>query len=340
MDRVTMGKTGLQVSPLGMGVIPISRLEWNESLDVIRGVADLGINWFDTGRTYADTEMRLGEALQGKRNEVIIISKSMADTPEVLAAHIAETLERLKTDYLDVFLFHMGKAIEAQSFLAPGGLLEVAEDAVRAGKIRFLGFSAHSGALAMKALDVGSFSVAMVPANIVSREFIDGDFLARAQDKGVAVLAMKPFGGGRIEDPRLCLRFLRTYPGVLPCIGIEKVSEMAENIKTWDEGGPLNPQDSAEMERLRDLLGDRFCRGCEYCMPCPQGIQIYPVTFAQVYASQMPRNFFLGWYGRLMDQARTCVECRECEERCPYHLSIPEMLKESVAFFEEFSQGI
>lgn len=340
MNKVTMGKTGLQVSPLGMGVVPISRLAWNESIDVIRGVIDLGINWFDTARSYGETELRLGEALRGKREEVIIISKSLAETPEELKTHIDEILERLKTDYLDVFLFHMGKAVEAESFFAPGGLLEIAEDAVKAGKIRFLGFSAHSVGLAVKALDVESFSVAMVPANFISREFIDGDSRVKAQDKGVAVLAMKPFGGGRIENPKLCLKFLKTYPGVFPCTGIEKVSEMAENIKTWDECGPLTPQDFAEMEKLRNLLGDRFCRGCGYCMPCPQEIRIWPVTFAKVYARQVPRDFYLSWYRDMIDHAKTCVECRECEEKCPFHLSIPEMLKENVAFFEEFSQGI
>ena len=340
MNRVTMGKTGLRVSPLGMGVIPITRGTWNESIDVIRGVLDLGINWFDTARAYGDTELRLGEALRGKRDEVIIISKSFTETPEELKTHIDEILVRLETDYLDVFLFHGGNAVEAESFFAPGGLLEIAEDAVKAGKIRFLGFSAHSVDLAVKALDVESFSVAMVPANFVSREFLDGDFLVKAQDKGVAVLAMKPFGGGRIENPKLCLKFLKTYPGVFPCTGIEKVSEMAENIRTWEESGPLIPQDLAEMERLRDLLGDRFCRGCGYCMPCPQEIRIYPVTYAKVNAGLVPRDFFLDWYRDMIENAKECVECRECVEKCPFHLSIPEMLRENVAFFAEFSQGI
>jgi predicted aldo/keto reductase-like oxidoreductase len=194
--------------------------------------------------------------------------------------------------------------------------------------------------LALRALQVESFSVAMVPVNIVSREFVDGDFLARAQDKGLAVLAMKPFGGGRIDNLELSLKFLKTYPGVLPCIGIESVSEMGENLRTWDEAEPLTARDTTEVEALKDRLGDRFCRGCGYCMPCPQGIQIWPVTFAQVYAEQIPRDVYLAWYRDMIDQARTCVECRECVEKCPFHLSIPEMLRESVAFYESFSQGI
>ena len=326
MRRITLGKTGLQVSPLGMGALPFCRLEWQESIDVVRSVIDLGIKWFDTARAYGDSELRLGEALQGKRNEVVITSKSMADTPEELETHIDEILERLKTDYLDGFLFHGGEAVEQESFYAPGGLLEIAEDGVRAGKIRFLGFSAHSVSLAIKALDVESFSVAMVPANFISREFIDGDFRAKAREKEIAVLAMKPFGGGRIENPKLCLKFLKTYPDVIPCIGIGRTSEMAENIRFWEEGGPLTAQDLSEMQRLKELLGDRFCRGCGYCMPCPQEIRIWPVTFAKVFARQIPRDDYLDWYGGLIERAKECVECRECVEKCPFHLSIPEML--------------
>lgn len=336
MQQVTMGKTGLQVSPLGMGVIAISRVEWQESIDIVRGVRDLGINWFDTAQAYGDTELRLGEALRDVRDEVIIVSKSGASTPDKLAAQFDDRLKRLGTDHLDVFLFHNISAVEDDSFFSPGGLLEVAEDAVRAGKVRFLGFSAHRVGRAIKALGVPSFSVAMVPINFISREFVDGEFMTLARERNVAVLGMKPMGGGRIEDPELCLKFLKTYPDVIPCIGVASVAEMAENVRYWERSGPLTPADHAEMARLRDELGSRFCRGCMYCMPCPEGISIWPVTFTKVFLRQFPRDRMIGWYQEKMDRARGCTECRECVEKCPYDLEIPEMLKENIAFYEEF----
>ena len=339
MERITLGKTGLGISPLGMGVLQIVRRPWDESIAVIHGVMDLGINWFDTARAYGDAELRLGEALQPVRDQVIIMTKSHADTPEGLRTHIDESLQRLRTDYVDVLFFHGAGALEQDSFFAPGGMLEVAEDAVRAGKARFLGFSAHKVELALRALDIPSLAVSLVPANFISREFIDGEFRTQAQDKGVPILAMKPFGGGRIANPALCLRFLKTYPELIPCIGIEHTSEMAENIAVWETGGPLGAPDLAEMERLRALLGDRFCRGCDYCQPCPQEVPISTVAFARIFARQMPRDQVLEMLEEPMEQARECVECRECVERCPYDLSIPEMIKDNIAFYEQYSQA-
>ncbi len=340
MDKIELGSTGLEVSPLGMGVIQIGRRPWAESVEVVRGVMDLGINWFDTARAYGDTELRLGEALLGIRNEVIIMSKSHAHEPDLFRTHIDESLERLQTDYLDVLFFHGGGAIEEGCFLGPGGILEIAEDAVRAGKVRFLGFSAHRIELALKALDIPSVSVAMVPANFISREWIDGRFLPKAQAQGVAVLAMKPLGGGRITNAELCLKFLKTYPDLIPCIGIERVSEMAQNVRVWEEGAPLTADDLAEMERIEELLGDRFCRGCGYCQPCPQGVPISTVAFASIFARQMTREKVLEMLVEPVEQARACIECGECVDKCPYDLAIPEMIKENIAFFEAFSQPL
>lgn len=154
MERRVFGATGLNVSPIGMGAIQITRLEWKQSLRVVREVLDLGVNWFDTARDYLDSELRLGEALRGVRQRVVLISKSAQKTPAELACQIDESLKRLGTDYLDIFLFHGGAALEEESFFTPGGLLETAERAVAAGKIRFLGFSAHRVSLALRALEV------------------------------------------------------------------------------------------------------------------------------------------------------------------------------------------
>ena len=340
MERIALGRTGLQVSPLGMGVIQIGRRPWQESIEVVRGVIDLGINWFDTARGYGDSELRLGEAVQGVRDEVCIMSKSHAQAPEEFRTHIDESLQRLQTDYLDVLFFHGAGAIEEECFLGPGGMLEIAEDAVKAGKLRFLGFSAHRVELALKALDIPSMAVAMVPANFISREYIDGEFMTKAQGQGVAVLAMKPFGGGRINNPEVCLKFLNTYPGLIPCIGIERVSEMAQNIHIWEEGGPLTQEDLTEMERIRELLGDRFCRMCDYCQPCPQGVPISTVAFASIFAKQYTRDEVIEMLSEPIEQAKACIECRECVDRCPYDLEIPEMIKDNIAFFEAFAQPL
>jgi predicted aldo/keto reductase-like oxidoreductase len=333
-----LGSTGLNVSELGMGAIQITRLDWRDSIRVIHEVMDLGINLIDTARSYLDSELRLGEALRGRREKVILISKSTEPNPEGVRHQIDESLERLQTDYLDVFLFHGGKALMEDSFMAEGGILEAATRAVDAGKIRFLGFSAHHPSIALRGLDIKQLQVAMVPANFISREYIDGPFMSKAHERNVAVLAMKPFGGGRIANAPLCLRFLKNYTGLIPCIGIEHSSEMAENLAVWRSGGTLTREDRGEIEELTGLLGERFCRGCGYCLPCPEGIPIPTVTFLKVFSMQMPQDRVITpKHDQAVEQAKGCSECRKCVENCPYDLDVPQMLKENIQFYERFA---
>ena len=333
-----LGSTGLKVSPLGMGTIQITRLKRRQSIRVVHEVMDLGINWFDTARAYLDSELRLGEAFKGIRDRVVLISKSGKQTPAELQKEIDESLQRLQTDYLDAFLFHGGDAIEKDSFLSPGGILETAQKAVEAGKIRFLGFSAHRPAVALKGLEIEALQVAMVPANFISREYIDGAFMEQALKRNVAVLAMKPFGGGRIADAPLCLRFLKGYIGLFPCTGIERPEEMAENLAVWQNDEVLTDRDREEMRRLTEQMGARFCRGCGYCLPCPEDIPIPTVTFLKVFSMQMPGDQVITEeHDRAVELAKGCSECRQCVERCPYDLEIPDMLKENIRFYESFS---
>jgi predicted aldo/keto reductase-like oxidoreductase len=304
----------------------------------VRGVFDVGINWFDTARGYADTELRLGEALLGIRDQVAIMTKSPARDPETFRTHIHESLERLQTDYVDVLLFHGGEAVHEDCFFGPGGMLEIAHDAVQAGKVRHLGFSAHRPATALALLDIPAMAVAMVPANFISREYIDGQVMSRARAQGVALLAMKPLGGGRIDNPELCLKFLKTYPDLIPCIGIEQLAEMEQNIRVWEDNAPLTAEDFIEMDRIREMLGDRFCRGCNYCQPCPEGVPISTVAFAGIFAKQFTPDKVVEILSEPVEQARGCVECRECVDRCPYDLDIPEMIKDNIALFEALAQ--
>jgi predicted aldo/keto reductase-like oxidoreductase len=321
-----------------MGTIQITRLEWQESLRVVRKVHDMGVSFFDTARGYLDSELRLGEAFHGIRDQVVIITKSGKKNPQELSIQLDESLQRLRTDYVDIFLFHGAGALEEDGFFDPGGILETAQKAVEAGKVRFLGFSAHKVSLALKALEVESLQVGMVPANFISREYIDGGFYKKAKERNLGLLAMKPFGGGRIRNASVCLKFLRRYRAMFPCIGIEDPEEMRRNIEVWERKEPFTALEKSEMSRIHRELGDRFCRGCGYCLPCPQGIAIPTMTFLKVFSMQMPRDRVVTEkHSDAVERAADCTECGQCVERCPYDLDIPAMIKENRDFYLHFS---
>ncbi len=339
MRKIMLGSTDLEVSSLAMGTIQITRLDWKESIGLVREVAELGINLFDTAPVYFDSERRLGEAFHGMREKVFIISKSNRTDAEGIRQHIEESLNNLRTDYLDVFFFHSAHAIEMDHFEAPGGPLEVVLQAQEQGKIRYLGFSSHSYDRAMKALDYDVLQVAMVPANYISREYLQDEFYQKAQQKNVGLLAMKPLGGGRMRNARACLNFLKPYSGLIPCVGIEKKEEMAENIRIWESEEGLNPEDRRVLEEYKTLLGDRFCRMCGYCLPCPESIPITTVNFIKVFSYQMPRERVVTEKNsHAVELAKSCTACNLCRERCPYNLDIPAMLKDNIAFYEDFAR--
>lgn len=338
MDRINLGKTELKVSPLGMGSIQITRLPWEKSIRVVKEVYDLGVNWFDTAQGYLDSELRLGEAFRGIRDQVIIITKSGAKDVVTLTTHIEASLKRLQTDYIDIFFIHGGSAVDEKNFAGKNGMMEAAMGFVQAGKIRYLGFSAHRPEVALRALEFGQFTVSMVPANYINREYIDAEFMNKARKRGVAVIAMKPLGGGRIQSAGPSVRFLKTYGDLLPCIGIEKAGEMEENIHHWQDSREFSKDDRAILEAEKALLGDKFCRLCSYCLPCPEDIPIPTVNFLKVFSKQMPRDRVITEeHTDAVTKAADCTECRQCVERCPYDLEIPDMLRENIEFYNQFS---
>ena len=335
MQYIEMGRSGVQVSRLGMGTGPLQRCEWKEAIATIREALDLGVTWFDTSRAYGDAEMQLAEGLAGHRHEVVIVTKSQAVEPEKLRTQIEESLVRLGTDYIDVFLFHGGRALRTDAFPAGQGLLATAEKARDAGKIRFLGYSVHDIDLSIQGLDAFDVSAVMVPANFISTQYVEGEFMEKARQKGVAILGMKPFGGGRIEAREICLRYLKQHVDLMPCVGVRSPAELRADVEDWECAGPITDDDEIAMARVREELGDRFCRQCGYCQPCPQGVPLFYLTLMEVGYKQMRREKFLQVGANLSEGATKCINCGTCAEKCPYDLDVPQMVKDNVAFYEQ-----
>ena len=252
-----------------------------------------------------------------------------------MALDIGISLGNLRTDHIDLYQVHNPSLQQLEQVCAPGGALEALLEAKAAGKIRHLGLTAHSLEVFQRALELDWVETIMFPYNIVENQ--GEDLMAAARAKGIGFVNMKPLAGGAIEDATLALRFIRSNPNVTVVIpGMFSPAEVEQNAAAVQDDAPLSAQELEKMDQVRKELGTNFCRRCNYCAPCTVGISI-PNAF--LFHGYLSRYGLEGWatdrYKAMPAKAGACVECGACEERCPYHLPIREMLKRVAADFGE-----
>lgn len=327
MEYITLGKTGLRVSRMGFGGIPIQKVDASVTHALMERLAQRGVNYIDTARGYTVSEQFLGEALEGGlREKFVIATKSMARTKEAMARDIDISLKNLRTDYIDLYQIHNPSLAELEQVLAPGGALEALMEAKAAGKIRHLGLTAHMAAVFERALELDWVETVMFPYNIVETQ--GEELMAKCREKNVGFICMKPMAGGALEDARLALRFIRQNENVSVVIpGMYDIREIDENLSAMEDISALTSDELAKIETIRKELGTQFCRRCNYCQPCTAGISISGIFVLEGYL----RRYGLGdWaqkrYDALNKKAGDCVGCGACEKRCPYQLPIRQML--------------
>jgi uncharacterized protein len=334
-----LGKTGIEVSEVGFGGIPIIRLSMEEAIKVLRRAYDRGITLYDTANMYLDSEEKIGRAFKGLRHHVVLATKSIKRDAEGAEAHIDQSLRLLGTDYLDLFQFHqVSQEADYQTLTGPNGAMEAVTRARDAGKIRHIGFSSHSLEMAVRLVNTGLFSTVQFPFN-----FLEGAAAEKlhpvARPLDVGMLAMKPFGGGALESAKLCFKFLRQWSDVIPLPGFDAVAGVDEVVDFYATENVVSPEDLAAMEQCRAEVGQQFCRRCEYCQPCPHGVMITPSMIYPVIAHRMSPGIAARFSAKAMESVSNCIECGECLERCPYGLPIPEMIRKHYAMFEEHLAG-
>lgn len=327
MEYITLGKTGLRVSHMGFGGIPIQKVDASVTHALMERLAQRGVNYIDTARGYTVSEQFLGEALEGGlREKFVIATKSMARTKEAMARDIDISLKNLRTDYIDLYQIHNPSLAELEQVLAPGGALEALMEAKAAGKIRHLGLTAHMAAVFERALELDWVETVMFPYNIVETQ--GEELMAKCREKNVGFICMKPMAGGALEDARLALRFIRQNENVSVVIpGMYDIREIDENLSAMEDISALTSDELAKIETIRKELGTQFCRRCNYCQPCTAGISISGIFVLEGYL----QRYGLGdWaqkrYDALNKKAGDCVGCGACEKRCPYQLPIRQML--------------
>ena len=286
MEYRILGKTGLNVSRMGFGGIPIQRIDAEGTKKLVHQLKEVGVNFIDTARAYTVSEEYLGYALEGIRDSFILATKSMARTKEEMARDIDISLKNLRTDYIDLYQIHNAPPEQLAQVMAPGGALEALLE-------------------------------------------------AKAAEKNIGFICMKPLAGGAIEDATLALRYICANPNVTVVIpGMAEPKELRQNLAAVSDNSELTQEEKAGFQKIRSALGTQFCRRCNYCQPCSVGINI---SGAFLFDGYLQRYGLADWaksrYMAMDKKASDCIGCGACEQRCPYQLPIRKMLAKVAEHF-------
>ena len=333
MEYVALGRTGLKISRLGFGGIPIQRVDAGAAKELMDAVHAAGITFIDTARGYTVSEELIGQAIEGQRDDYILATKSMARDKAAMAKDVETSLKNLRTNYIDLYQIHNCPPEQMELVAGPGGALEALQEAKAAGKIGHIGITAHSLDTFRIALEQDWVETIMFPYNIVESQATE--LMAKAAEKNIGFIVMKPMAGGAIEDGRLAMRYICANPHATVVIpGMYDPKEVVENAAAASDTSPLTEEELAKIEQIRQELGTNFCRRCNYCQPCSVGLNISGAFLFHGYLSRYGlENWAKDRYAAMGTTASACVECGDCESRCPYNLPIREMLKKVAADF-------
>ena len=333
MKYRVLGKTGLKISQMGFGGIPIQRIDAEGTKELINKLIEADVNYIDTARGYTVSEEYLGFALEGVRDKFVLATKSMARTKEGMAADVDLSLQKLRTSYIDLYQIHNPSLADLQRVQEPDGALAALFEAREAGKIGHIGVTLHSLEAFETAVELDWVETVMFPYNIVETQ--GEELIKKCAETGIGFIVMKPLAGGAIDNATLAMRFVCANENVSVVIpGMATVDELAENVKAASFAEPLSEAEYAEIEKIRKDLGTQFCRRCNYCAPCSVGINISGVFLFEGYYSRYNlKDWAAARYTAMPKTASDCIGCGECEARCPYNLPIRDMLKKAATVF-------
>lgn len=335
MEYTNLGNTGLKVSRLGFGGIPIQRITQEEATALIHKLPEYGINYIDTARGYTVSEEYLGIAMEGIRDKFVLATKSMARTREAMEKDIETSLKNLRTDHIDLYQVHNAPPAQMNIVTGEGGALEALLEAKAAGKIGHIGITAHEIGTFEMGLEMDWVETIMFPYNFV--ELQAADLIRKCAEKGKGFICMKPLAGGAIENAPLAMRFIASNKDITVNIpGMANEDELKQNVAAACDPAPLSEDDLREVQNIRDTLGNQFCRRCNYCQPCTMGINISFCFTINGYLTRYGlKDWAIGRYKGMAVEPNACIECGMCESRCPYHLPIIEMLKDVYSNFQK-----
>ncbi|HUT34562.1 MAG TPA: aldo/keto reductase [Planctomycetota bacterium] len=364
MQYAILGKTSYKVSRLGFGAMRLpmkgDKVDRDKAVPMIHRAFETGVNYIDTAVGYCnhDSQRAVGEALEGWREHIIVSTKNPYynkhdDRP--WWKNLEDSLERLDIETIDIYNFH---GLRWQTFVdhvqGPDSQLAWMRKAKAQGLIRHIGFSFHDSAENLVQLArTGEFESVTLQYNLLDRSLEKA--LPTVKKLGLGIVVMGPVGGGRLGSPspairkllsgaksvpEIALRFVLANPHVTIALsGMSEMSQVLENLRVASRPTALSrPEKIRVLVTLRRYkkLADLYCTGCDYCMPCPAGVEI-PRNFsalntARVYG--LP-DHARQQYRRTQGKASLCLACRKCLEKCPQHIDIIAQLRETVRTLDD-----
>jgi len=332
---VELGETGLIVSKTAIGTVPLQRLGFEESIELLRECYEQGVNFFDTSDNYDGSDEKIGAAFAKtnlhKKPEVVIATKISTERYDEARVSIEKSLKASRTDCIAIAQLHNPKSYET-------GALEAAQEAKRKGYIRHIGFTTHDLERAMCAAKSGLFDTIQYPLNFLCGEK-EEELISLCDKLGVGLIAMKPFAGGMITEPAFTFAYFRQR-NVVPIYGIQSKSELDALITL--ENAPPNMADKEfgkQYEMERERLAQQFCRGCDRCAGvCPAGIDVnYAGRIGDFFYRNPPSKYLKddSWYKK-MRCVLDCTNCGKCVGACPFSSDMRQAMKRSYEIFMDF----
>lgn len=336
MEKRKLGRTGLMVSVIGMGGIPLQKISEKEAMDLFEDIHTSGINFIDTARGYGISESYIGKGIKNKRDQYILATKSTMRTYETMKAEIEISLKNLRTDYIDLYQLHFVKDLDTyRQVMADDGAYKALLEAKAAGKIGHIGITAHKKEVLELALEEDYFDTIQFPYNPIESQ--GEELFERAKAKDIGVIIMKPIAGGAFESGELSLKYILNNKNVSVAIpGMETSDLVRKNSEVGKSDYSLSDEEKRIISDTISQLGETFCRRCGYCEPCPEGIVISGQFLLEGYLLRYDlKDWAKERFSVLDKSAKDCVECGICETRCPYDLPIRKMLKKVAISFSD-----
>lgn len=350
MQHRTLGNTGLRVSVIGLGCAGLRNPDTDYAVQIIHRALECGINYFDNAKGYGDAEIKLGIALDGRRDEAILSTKTTARTRDDAWRDIEASLKRLRVDYVDNFHLHnLSSEEDLNQRLGPGGALQALIEAKEQGLTRHIGCTSHRNDLLVEALRRFDFEIILAIMNFLARGPME-ELIPLCVERGVGLTVMKGLGKGLLPV-ELALKWLLNQPVHCVVPGAMSPEEIEQSACVGHGDLTLTAAEMARMAAIDSELGPAYCNVCGLCLPCPADIHIGVVlgTDEHLYGYRTHGRDAFRDYPWLSDyvaderQARektitaieACTRCGACEERCPRGLPVMDLLQRTLPTLRE-----